>query len=112
MKKPYIFNYADVIPLEKSSDLFYDNKTQVNYLDSEYKSQAIISRKDKRPQTTILTETVENGDDEIIFKSLTFGPSTTRITFVVEQDDENEAILFSYPDTTKETRTIENSDTE
>lgn len=55
------------------------------------------------PDTTRITETVENGD--INYQA---GPPTTRQTFVVENDDEDEMMMG--PDSTLITKTLENSD--
>jgi hypothetical protein len=55
------------------------------------------------PDSTKITETVENGDVDF-----QLGPPTTRATFVVENDDKEEMLLG--PDSTRFTKTLEVSD--
>lgn len=101
MKKPYITNYCEEGTLKNNFTLFYDNLTQLNYLNSEFSIKAI----DFGPDRTIVTETVENSDhDEQYF----IGPDITHATFVVENTDTDEFIFG--PDSTMSTRSIENLD--
>lgn len=83
MKNPYISKYSQVI--------IYQDKG-VN-----------------PPETTVLTETVENGDEE---NSLLFSnpPETTIVTKSIENSDDSDLYLFSGPETTTTTFTIENDD--
>ncbi|AKM17552.1 hypothetical protein [Geobacillus sp. E263] len=100
MKKPYIINYAEEYYLKKVPVLYYDNETQINYIDEQKNIKALRIG----PETTIMTETTENIDPDEMY----FGPETTRQTATIENSDENE--YFIGPDTTKRTFTIESED--
>lgn len=126
MKVPYISAYVEEFPLRKSNELYYDNKTQINYIDEEMNIKAVSFI---GPDTTALTETVENRDEQECyldeeaflkknvantnsenkkFKSF-IGPDTTIETFTNENTDRDE-YKFLGPDTTMITKTLEGSD--
>lgn len=101
MKKPYIVNYSEEATLNINDALFYDNKTQMNYLNRELNIKAI----DFGPDKTTITETIENFDQD---EQYIVGPDRTNTTFVVENVDTDE---FGFgPDSTVSTRSIENLD--
>lgn len=124
MKTPYISNYVEEFPLQSGDGLFYDNATQINYIDNQ-KSMKVVDF-NLGPDTTSLTETTENDDrnylqfgpdttqltkslENVDLDNYLFGPDTTIRTFKIENNDDNIVYAFG-PDTTISTRTIENSD--
>jgi len=123
MKVPYISAYIEEFPLKESTELHYDNKTQINYIDEEMKIKAVSFI---GPDTTVLTETVENRDEqecyleEIFVKrkaadienekfKTVFGPDTTVETFTNENTDRDE-YQFLGLDTTIVTKILEGRD--
>ncbi|WP_150285052.1 hypothetical protein [Rummeliibacillus sp. TYF-LIM-RU47] len=100
MKIPYIVNYMKEIPLQPSAILIYDNKTQINYLDVDFKFKAVSIN--YGPQTTTLTETSENADNEGIY----VGPESTLFTDSVENSDLN---YYGPDSSTEKTTTRGNS---
>lgn len=123
MKVPYISAYVQEFPLKESAKLYYDNETQINYVDEGMNVKAINF---VGPDTTVLTETVENRDEQDCYLKndylkrkitpnenenlkLVFGPETSIETFTHENSDRDE-YLFLGPDTTTVTKTVEGSD--
>ncbi|GEK31887.1 hypothetical protein KZO01_21960 [Kurthia zopfii] len=121
MKKPYIANYLEEVPLQQSAELFYDSKSQMNYIDNCFKIKAI--EYNRGPQTTTLTETNENADTDYIYS----GPETTIRTDSTENSDINYYCIETVekkginsltisnsvslgPDTTRQTFTSESAD--
>lgn len=100
MKIPYIINYIEEVPLQLSKPLYYDNLTQMNYLNDDKILKAVSFT--SGPSTTILTEAIENSDDE----SINLGPDTTIVTDTIENTD----LSYCGPSTTEKTATIENAD--
>lgn len=105
MKTPYIINYMEEVPLQSSASLFYDNKTQINYLDKDFKIKAISFN--YGPQTTTLTETSENTDTDAIY----LGPDSTEKTAIIENSDLEQHSLAG-PETTQFTKSNEATDTD
>lgn len=124
MKIPYIVKHMEKVPLNKVDRLYYDNETQLNYLDASHLFKAI--KFIFGPETTVLTETNENGDTEAIFEDinsnnvttselnintvnrLLLGPETTQFTKSVESTDAD--YYITGPDTTIRTYSIEPED--
>ncbi|MFF2528840.1 hypothetical protein ACFVS2_07985 [Brevibacillus sp. NPDC058079] len=120
MKIPYIGLYLEEMELKETVVLFYDDVTQISYVDQEKKRKAIeANRLDK---TTVETATTETSDADEIFLSETTRETrsienndpdeflfdkTTRNTFTNEASDPDEFILMK---TTRITKTIEDSD--
>lgn len=98
MKKPYISRYIEEYSLESSPPLYYDNKTQISYTDKHKNRKAVAFG----PETTTLTETLENDDHQFL------GPDTTKETATIENSDLDS--YFLGPDTTQLTKSIENVD--
>ncbi|MBY0213869.1 hypothetical protein [Priestia aryabhattai] len=120
MKTPYIVNYIEEVPLQSSATLYYDNLTQINYLDNEKRVKAtrfvagssltteeskdMLNRLvDLGPETTRRTETIENDDNNYC------GPDTTQKTATSENIDHDE-FSFLGPDTTMFTKSVESND--
>lgn len=123
MKRPYIIYYMETHELRPSPILFYDNETQINYMDEQKSIKAL----GYGPETSQLTENIENSDPDESFlgpdttcKTATIenmdqdeylvGPETTKQTFTIENDDKDE--MYMGPETTRITRSIENSDSD
>ncbi|MGE8034687.1 hypothetical protein [Lysinibacillus sp. NPDC093692] len=101
MKKPYIVNYSEEGTLNTNHILYYDNKTQLNYLNNELSIKAI----DFGPDKTTITETIENFDHD---EQYLIGPDRTHTTFVIENADTDEFVFG--PVSKVSTRSIENLD--
>lgn len=102
MKIPFIANYVEEYDFIENNVLIYDNVEQISFINKEKGNKAISYG----PDTTILTETVENGDHDEYW----FGPDTTTLTFTAENADQDEFYLV--PETTRITRSLENSDSD
>lgn len=100
VKRPYIANYIEEYDLIEKNVLIYDNAAQISFINKEKGTKAFGSR----PDSTTLTETVENADSDEMY----VGPDTTMETATVENRDFDEN--WFGPDTTTLTFTVENTD--
>lgn len=97
--KPYLFNYSDKVDFNGEIQGYYDEKQQINYLDSSKNIKLIDKSKFGQ---TLETATIENSDpDELSFLE------GTRFTKSIEGSDPDEFNNFGR---TSITETIESSD--
>ncbi|HFK1531035.1 TPA: hypothetical protein ACGXM6_004850 [Bacillus cereus] len=111
MNKPYIANFVEVQNLKSNTNLIYDDFAQVSFVNSKNNIKNSILG----PDTTALTETLENTDPDEMYlgldttmKTATLDPDTTALTFTVENNDTDEH--YCEPETTRITKSIENID--
>ncbi|EEM80215.1 hypothetical protein [Bacillus thuringiensis] len=100
MYRPYIAKYVEEQTLQNSTNLVYDDITQISFINKEKNVKKI----NLGPDTTIVTETIENADPDEYF----LDPDTTIHTFTVENNDTDEH--YCGPETTRITKTLENID--
>lgn len=103
MKRHILSSVSEVKNQKKVSRVYYDMRTQVSYIDEDFKKKINQIRGGRSVETRV----IENSDEDCFNLE-----ERTRKTFTVENGDTDELSIYQLDDRTNLSKTIESSDTD